>query len=66
MTYESRYAELMKQMESGLNDYIKEVAVATLKIGNGPLPKGLRATGTKPMVVGHRYYVIPVDPKERT
>lgn len=65
MTYEERYAILMKQIRIALEIYLKEVTVATLRIGNDPLPKGFRSKGGKPIIVGKLYYVIPEDPKER-
>jgi hypothetical protein len=65
MTYQDRYSILKKQLEGGLETYIKEVTVATLRIGKDPLPKGLRSRPGKPLIVGRLYYVIPKNPKER-
>jgi hypothetical protein len=66
LDYEERHRLLTEKIEGYLETYLKEVAVAVLKVEFEPLPKGIHSVKGKHMVVGKRYYVIPANPKDRT
>jgi len=62
---DDKYGRYAERINAALETYLKEVAIATLEIGDGPLPEGLQSIGTRHMVLGKRYLVIPANAKER-